>query len=129
MAGLFAKLGAVAYALWGVLHVLAAGNSFRLALAVEPGLVQGRLLQGAFYVAFFGLVAVAVAVSQNWRNTPFGYWCNLVIVSAADIPFILFIALPGHMTGPEAVAGPALWLAGVVLSTGAVLTARETRDM
>lgn len=124
MARLFATLGAVAYAAWGLLHLLAAANSFSLALAMEPGLVQGRLLQGAFYVAFFGLVAAVIAVSQNWRNTRFGYWCNLVIVSTADIPFVLFIALPGHMIGPEAVIGPALWLAGVAFSTAAIMLAQ-----
>lgn len=124
MARLFAALGVVAYALWGLLHLLAAANSFGQALAREPGLTQGRLLQGAFYVAFFVLVAVVVAATQSWRNTIFGYWCALIAVSAADIPFVLFIAVPGHMTGPEVLVGPALWLAGATFSTVAVITAR-----
>lgn len=126
MSRVFAVLGAVAYFGWGALHLLAATNSFRFAANLEAGLVQGRLFQGAFYVAIFAVVAVVVALILNWRNSRVGYWINLLTVSAADIPFILFIVLPGHMTGPEAVVGPALWLSGVALSTLAVLLARRS---
>lgn len=125
MSRVFAVLGAVAYFGWGALHLLAATNSFRFAANLETGLVQGRLFQGAFYVAIFAVVAVVVALILNWRNSRVGYWINLLTVSAADIPFVLFIVLPGHMTGPEAMVGPALWLSGVTLSTLAVLMARR----
>jgi len=123
MSRVFAVLGAVAYFAWGALHLLAAANSFRFASGVEDGLIQGRLFQGAFYVAVFALVAIVVAVGWNWRNSRAGYWVNLFAVSTADIPFVLFIALPGHMTGPEAWLGPSLWAAGLVMSTLAQLTA------
>jgi hypothetical protein len=125
MSRLFALLGAVAYFAWGALHLLAAANSFRFAASMEAGLVQGRLFQGAFYVAFFAVVAVIVAAGFNWRNSRAGYWINLVTVSAADIPFVLFIVLPGHMTGAEAMLGPTLWLAGAAFSTIALATARR----
>lgn len=125
MSRVFAGLGAVAYFAWGALHLLAAANAFRFASAVEEGLVQGRLLQGAFYVAVFALVAVVVAVGWNWRNSRAGYWVNLFAVSTADIPFVLFIVLPGHMTGLEALLGPSLWIAGLVMSTLALVTARR----
>jgi hypothetical protein len=124
MSRLFAILGAVSYFAWGALHLLAAANSFRFADGVEEGLVQGRLFQGAFYVAVFAAVAVIVALAFNWRNSRAGYWVNLVTVSAADIPFVLFIVLPGHMTGLEAVLGPSLWLAGAATSTLARVTAK-----
>lgn len=125
MSRVFAVLGAAAYFVWGMLHLLAATNSFRFAASLEAGLVQGRLFQGAFYVAVFAAIAVIVALGFNWRNSRAGYWISLIAVSAADIPFVLFIVLPGHMTGLEAVVGPALWLTGVVFSTLALLTSRR----
>lgn len=125
MVRIFAVLGAAAYFAWGVLHFLAAANSFEFAATMEAGLTQGRLFQGAFYVASFAAVAVVVALGFNWRNSRAGYWVNLLAVSAADIPFVLFIAAPGHMTGPEAVVGPTLWLTGVAFSTLALWTSRR----
>jgi len=92
---------------------------------MEAGLVQGRLFQGAFYVAIFAAVAVIVALGFNWRNSRAGYWVNLLTVSTADIPFVIFIVLPGHMTGLEALLGPSLWIAGVAMSTLARATVRR----
>ncbi len=117
MTRLFAVLGAVSYFAWGTLHLLAAANSFRFADSMEDGLVQGRLFQGAFYVAIFAIVAIVVALTLNWKNSRTGYWVNLLTVSAADIPFVLFIVMPGHMTGPESLLGPSLWVVGLVTST------------
>ena len=125
MSRVFAILGAAAYFAWGALHLLAAANAYAFASTAADGLVQGRLFQGASYVAVFAVVAIIVAVGFNWRNSRAGYWVNLLTVSAADIPFVLFIVLPGHMTGPEAMLGPALWLAGAAFSTLALLTARR----
>jgi hypothetical protein len=126
MSRVFALLGAVAYFGWGALHLLAAANSFRYAASLEAGLVQGRLFQGAFHVAIFAVVAVVVSLGFNWRNSRAGYWVNLLTVSLADIPFVFFIVLPGHMAGPEAIVGPALWISGLVLSTVAVLASRRS---
>jgi len=123
MTRLFAILGAAAYFAWGALHLLAAANAYMLATRIEAGLVQGRLFQNAFYVAVFAIVALIVALGLNWRNSRLGYWVNLLTVSVADIPFVLFIVLPGHMTGVESLLGPSLWLAGVAFSTLGLLTA------
>jgi len=124
MSRVFAILGAVAYFAWGGLHLLAAVKAYMLAANMEAGLVQGRLFQESFYVAAFALVAVVIALGFNWRNSSSGYWINLLTVSAADIPFILFIVLPGHMNGPEALLGPSLWLTGAACSTIALLIRR-----
>lgn len=125
MARVFAILGAASYFAWGALHLLAAANAFRFADSVEHGLVQGRLFQGSFYVAAFALAAIVVALGWNWRNSRAGYWLNLAIVSTADIPFVLFIVLPGHMKGPEALLGPTLWVVGLATSTLAQVAARR----
>jgi hypothetical protein len=125
MSRVFAVLGAAAYFAWGALHLLAAANSYMFAAKMEADVVQGRLFQNAFYVAAFAIVAVVVALGFNWKNSRAGYWINLLAVSVADIPFVLFVVLPGHMTGPESLLGPSLWLTGVVFSTLALLTVRR----
>jgi len=124
MSRVFAVSGAASYFAWGALHLLAAANAFVSAANIDAGLVQGRLFQGAFYVACFAITAMVIAVGFNWRNSRVGYWINLLTVSAADIPFVLFVVLPGHMTGVESLAGPSLWIAGVAFSTLALLLAR-----
>lgn len=59
--------------------------------------MQGRIHQGAWDLLFFASFAIAVAVRYNWRNETLGYWLNLIVVSAADIGFIVFVLLPGYV--------------------------------
>ena len=54
---------------------------------------------------------------MNWHNSATGYWINLAAVSAADIGFILFVLLPGHIALWPGVLGPVVWILAVVFST------------
>jgi hypothetical protein len=114
---MLSKLGAICYALWGVLHLAAVADQYKYALALEVGMTQGRLLQGATYLLVMALVAIVVAVFLNWRNSRPGYWINLAVVALADIPFILFVLVPGHMPIFPGIIGPVLWLAGLLFTT------------
>ncbi|MCE9524320.1 MAG: hypothetical protein K8S25_18015 [Alphaproteobacteria bacterium] len=116
------KIGATSYVLWGVLHMLAASEAVRLALAVEAGDIQGRLLQNAWSLAIYALVATVIAVTMNWRNSSAGYWINLVTVSAADLGFIVFILVPGYLPLWPGALGPVLWIAGAIFSTLGLVT-------
>jgi hypothetical protein len=100
-----------------VLHLLAALDGFRLAMSVEAGLVQGRLMQNSWNLAFVSLVAIGVAAFMNWRNSQTGYWINLVAVALADIGFIIFILVPGLIPLWPAMLGPVLWLLAALFST------------
>ena len=114
---LFAKLGAVAYVLWGLLHLNAARLVWQAGQGLDAGFIQGRVLQLSWDLLFFATFSIVVAVTMNWKNSRCGYWLNLVIVSAADIGFILFVLLPGHAPMNPAALGPILWIVAVVLST------------
>ena len=114
---MFNKLGAVAYVLWGVLHLLASVQGFRMAADIEDALVQGRLFQNSWNLAFFSLVAIAVGALMNWRGNRTGYWVNLVTVSAADIGFIIFVLAPGLIPLFPGILGPVFWLLGALLTT------------
>jgi len=113
----FAKIGAGSYVTWGLLHIVAAFDEFTLGKGLEPGLVQGKINQGAWDLLFFALFAIAVAVKYNWKNAPLGYWLNLIVISAADIGFIIFVLLPGYVSLFPGILGPIFWILGAVCST------------
>ena len=122
---LFAKLGAITYVLWGLLHIEAARRVYMLGQTLDPGMVQGRIYQGAWNLLFFALFGIVVAVIWNWRNSRLGYWLNLVVVSAGDIGFILFVLLPGYIPLVPGGLGPLLWVLALVFSTLGILNARR----
>ena len=111
------RIGAVMYIIWGVLHVNAALKVYELGGTVDPGMVQGRLFQGAWNLLVFAVVAVAVAAWLNWRNSRSGYWINLVAVSATDVGFIWFVLMPGYLPMMPGVLGPVFWVLGVIFTT------------
>ena len=118
---LFAKLGAVTYVLWGLLHIQAARLVYMLGQTLEPSMVQGRIYQGAWNLLFFALFGIVVAILLNWKNSRLGYWLNLVVISAADIGFIVAILMPGYVPLIPGGIGPLLWVLALVFSTLGIL--------
>jgi hypothetical protein len=110
------KIGAVLYVCWGVLHFAAALGVYKLGQTSPGTIVQGRLLQTAFYLAAFAAAAIAFAVTLNWRNSRLGFWANGVMVSIADIPFILFVLIPGYAPWWLGLLGPIFWVAAFFLT-------------
>jgi len=121
---IFAKVGAVAYVMWGILHIQAARLVFLLGDSLEPGMVQGRIYQDAFNLLFFAIFGIAVAVWLNWRNSRLGYWLNLVVISAADIGFIIYVLLPGYVPLVPGGLGPLLWVVAIIFSTLGILKSK-----
>lgn len=113
----FAKIGAVFYIIWGLLHIVAAVQGFQLGASLEPGLVQGKINQGAWDLLFIALAGISIAVTFNWKNSRLGYWLNLLIVSIADIGFVIFVLLPGHISLFPGILGPVFWILAAIFST------------
>ena len=111
------QIGAVFYVAWGLLHLNAAFLVYKLGSRQTTGMVQGRILQNAFNLAFFAVAAIVVAVAYNWFANPLGYWLNLVLASVSDLGFILFILAPGYLPLWPGLLGPALWVGAVIFST------------
>jgi len=118
----FAKIGSVLYIIWGLLHIIAAIQGFQLGASLESGLVQGKINQGAWDLLFIALAGISIAVIFNWKNSTLGYWLNLLIVSIADIGFIIFVLLPGHVGLFPGIFGPVFWVSAVIFSTLGVRT-------
>ncbi|MGD8404222.1 MAG: hypothetical protein PVJ21_11215 [Anaerolineales bacterium] len=113
----FAKTGSVLYVFWGLLHIAAAIQGFQLGASLEPGLVQGKINQGAWDLLFIALAAISISVIYNWNNSLLGYLLNLLIVSIADIGFIIFVLIPGHVDLFPGILGPVFWISAVIFST------------
>lgn len=121
---IFAKVGAVAYVMWGILHIQAARLVFLLGDSLDPGMVQGRIYQDAFSLLFFAIFGIAVAVWLNWRNSRLGFWLNLVVISAADIGFIVYVLIPGYVPIVPGGLGPLLWVVAIIFSTLGILKSK-----
>jgi hypothetical protein len=113
----FAKIGAVLYVLWGLLHIQAALDGFSVGASVDPGLIRGKLNQGAWDLLFFALASIAIAIIFNWKNDVTGYWINLILVSIADIGFILFVLIPGYVSFFRGIFGPIFWISAAIFSS------------
>jgi hypothetical protein len=111
-----ARLGAALYVCWGLLHFTAAYGVYNLAQNSPATMAQGRLMQTAFYLAAFATTAIVLAITLNWRNDQVGFWVNGVIVGIADIPFILFVLIPGYAPWRPGLLGPVLWVAAFLLT-------------
>ncbi len=122
---IFAKLGAVAYVLWGLLHIQAARFVYVLGQSLEPGIIQGRIYQDAWNLLFFALFGIVVAVTLNWKNSRLGYWLNLIVVSAGDIGFIVTIIVPGYVPLVPGGIGPLLWVVALAFSTLGILASNR----
>ena len=109
--------GAICYALWGCLHLQAAYAVYRVGASLEPGMAQGRVFQDAWNPLFFGVTAIAIALTLNIRNNAWGYWINLGVLTLADTGLIFFILVPGYMPLWPGVAGPVLWILGWIFTT------------
>jgi len=110
-----ARIGAVFYVLWGLLHYNAAYGVYQLARSTPLTIEHGRLQQLAFYVASFATAGIVLA-TLNWRNNRLGFWCNAVVIGIGDIPFILFVLVPGYMPVWPGILGPVLWIAALVFT-------------
>jgi hypothetical protein len=111
------QIGAIFYISWGLLHLYAAFQVYKLGLRQNAGMVQGRIFQSVWNLAAFAVAVTLVAIFFNWFNNPMGYWLNLALTGVTDVGFILFVVAPGYLPLWPGLLGPALWLLAVIFST------------
>ena len=115
------KIGAVLYIIWACLHLLAAYSVYALGRSLDSSMVQGRVLQDAWNLLFFSIIAIFVAATLNWRNSVWGYWINFATVGIADTGFIVFVLVPGYAPVWPSIVGPVFWVLATIFSTIALL--------
>ncbi len=116
------QTGAVLYILWGLLHLFAACEVFKLGARLEKGMVKGRIYLNALNLACLAMIVIVIAVVYNWENSPLGYWLNLVLASITDIGFIICVLAPGYLPLRPGILGPALWILATLFSTAGIIS-------
>lgn len=125
--GISAKIGAIAYALWSILHIVLGVTRLNERAANEAlAEAVGRLAQGHWTLIYIGVFGLILSYF-NWQNNRTAYWIALFIISAEDIGFLLFPVFYGGTPMPGAAIGPGLWLIGLVFSSIAYFGHRNTR--
>jgi hypothetical protein len=92
-----------------------------------PSTAWARVFQDSWYLLFFGVTEIAVALTLNIRNSVWGYWINLGVLALADTGLIFFVLIPGYMPLWPGLAGPVLWILGWLLTTLAYLRTAPAR--
>ena len=132
------KVGAVFYALWALLHVVAGATLVGSALTDINGHVQ-EIGTGAtaeqlptlgehtvvsaiiafhsFNTVWIGLLVGLIAIRFNWHNTRVGYWLNLALTGFLDLGLLVFLLVPGYMAWGDGWIGPLLFAGGAIFST------------
>lgn len=138
-----ARIGGIAYVLWGIMHIVVgvlpvagywgsgpAGLVDALGIDTGPEALTGHVanLLAEHYAELiaFGILAIWVAATLNWRNRPLGFWINLVVLGVVDAAFLLGEVVPGY--APLAsISGPVLYVLGAVFTGLGLLGARTQR--
>lgn len=111
------KIGAIAYALWSLLHIVL--GIMRLSDRAADGTLSeaaGRLAQGHWTLLYLGILGLILSWF-NWKNDKIAYWLSAFIISAEDIGFLLFPVGQGGLQPPASIVGPALWIIGLIFTT------------
>ena len=123
---IYARIGAVAYARWALLHV-GLGVTRLADRAADGALAEatGRLAQGHWTLLYLGVFGLILSWF-NWKNNTVAYWVAAFIISAEDIGFLLFPVWQGGTGFPAAIIGPGLWIVGLVFTTIAYVSAERS---
>ncbi len=116
------KIGAMSYVLWGLLHLVASFQVFKLGSGQKSGMIQGRIYQHAWNLACIAVVVPVIAVVYCWNNNILGYWLNLATTSVTDIGFVLFVVVQRHLPLKFSIPGPVLWMLAMIFSTLGILS-------
>ena len=124
-----ARIGAICYLIWALLHFQAAWSVYTLGQQMPEGMERGRVLQDSWNLLWFSILAIIGAVWFNWRNDVRGWWANLAVVSVADLGFIFLVLMPGLIAPMPGLLGPIFWIAGLVFSSLANPWRNEQAEM
>jgi len=123
-----AKIGAVFFILWGLLHIVGGGvilvaiadsPTHGFALYEESSAVYTELAGSVLGYLAYGFVWIAalvtyIGIRYNWHNSQTGLALNTILVGLTDIGLLIFLVWPGFVTWGEASPGLILFAGGVI---------------
>jgi hypothetical protein len=137
---LFARIGAVFFGLWGLLHLVggsailattlangpAAGFAFYEQSGGEyPALAGAILAMNSFTIAWVGALVTVIAFTLNWRNDCSGFLLNVTLAGLMDVALVAFLLTPGFVSLGDALNGISLLVLAVVFSSLGLLRQRK----
>ena len=130
-----AKIGAIFYIMWGILHIYVGIMvlSKLLAHGLPIGTDAGRSVMYFWLATIIGVQATLIGIFLNWRNDRAGYWLNMGISTAGDVGLVIFMMIPGNLPFDQGISGPILWAHALIFSTyalikGGVIQSRRTTE-
>lgn len=131
------KVGAIFYALWGIVHIIGGAALVKAALsspvralallataspreqlpAIDSPLVGSILAYYGWLLVVFGALALVIGIRLNWRNDPAGYWINLGMVGGVDLGLLLLLLMPGYIPWRDGMIGLSLFALAAVFTT------------
>ncbi len=136
---LSARIGAVFFAMWGLLHIIGGmallralsqegSEAFLLQVgsaadeaalgAVPANTVSSAILSyHAYNLAWMGLLALLVAIFANWKNSLMGYLVNVFLIGAVDLGLYVYLLNPAFMKWSDGGIGISLFFLGLGCST------------
>jgi hypothetical protein len=123
MTRVLARIGAVFFGLWGLLHLVGgsailaatlgsgpdAGFAFyQMADGPFPPLAGAILAMNSFTIAWVGALVTVIALTRNWRNECSGFALNLTLAGLMDVALVVFLLAPGYVTIGNALNGISL---------------------
>ena len=126
MSRVAARIGAVFYVIWGIVHLNAAYGLLKLGQSIDPGMVQARVFQDAWNILCGAVTVIVIGIVLNWRNSLAGFWLNLTLVSLLDIAYLLFVVVPGYAPLWPGLQGPIAWVIAGAFTAAGILAARRS---
>jgi hypothetical protein len=137
---LFARIGAVFFGLWGLLHLVggfailatalgggpAAGFAFYEQSGGEFTALAGAILaMNSFTIAWVGALVTVIAFTMNWRNDCKGFLLNVTLAGMMDVALVVFLLAPGFVSLGSALNGISLLVLAVIFSSLGLLRQRK----
>ncbi|MEO1225689.1 MAG: hypothetical protein AAFX92_15840 [Pseudomonadota bacterium] len=134
----YARIGAIFFGLWGLLHVVGAG-AILVALAADtvggfafyqnaegpfPAVAGAVLGYNSFAILWTGLLVIVIALFLNWRNDRLGLQANIALAGLSDLGLVIFLLIPGFVSLEGAALGLVLF---VLASLFAILGYRSAK--
>ena len=76
------QIGAMFYIAWGLLHLYAAFQVYKLGKRQLAGMAQGRIYHSVWNLAAVAVAVIVAAVVYNWFHHPVGYWLHLALTAS-----------------------------------------------
>jgi len=125
-----AKAGASLFVAWGALHVLGGGMilagladgpasgyaAYQKSDADFPPLAGAILGYFSYLLVCISIAVIAIGIKFNWKNDKSGLALNTGIVVLIEAGLIVFLLLPGFVSGAEAGIGLSLAVLAIVFS-------------